>query len=68
MNPKMNPKHELLAQVDVKIVFLYSSDKILESTLEIYGNEGDIWAKLGNTDISNELPYDLMERIIEDCK
>jgi hypothetical protein len=59
--------NKLLAQVDVKLTF-GNDNMIFESTLEIYGDDGDIWAILGNTDISNEVPYDVMEKIIEDCK
>lgn len=60
------PRAQQETQVDVKLVYCYGGDTIFESTLEISDDDGDLYAKLGNTDISNELPYGLIEKIIED--
>lgn len=56
------PDFELLAEIDVSVGGYF------ETTIRIKDYGGDWACYLGNTDISNEVPYDLMARIVEECK
>lgn len=58
----ITPSYELLAQLDGS-VFGY-----FDSTIEVRSYDGDLSCYLGNTDISNELTYEMMQRMVEDCQ
>lgn len=66
--PKVTrPSYELLAEVDIQVCTTYGGNQVyFESTLEIRDYGGDMCAYLGGTDISNEIPYEKMEFIVED--